>query len=45
MEIFSIIAVYIDSLVMISNEWSQKTQKNPLDLRENYDVIIIRSMT
>ena len=40
-----IIAVYIDSLVMISIEWSEKTQKNALDVRENDDVIIIRSMT
>ena len=26
------IAVYIDSLVMISIEWSEKTQKNALDV-------------
>ena len=43
--LFNFIAVYIDSLVMISIEWSEKTQKNALDVRENYDVIIIRSMT
>ena len=42
--IYCIIAVYIDSLVMISIEWSEKTQKNALDVRENYDVTIIRSM-
>ena len=30
-----IIAVYIDSLVMISIERSEKTQKNALDVREN----------
>ena len=39
------IAVYIESLVMISIEWSEKTQKNALDVQENYDIIIIRSMT
>ena len=39
-----LVAIYIDSLVMISIEWSDKTQKDVLDVRENYDVTIIRSM-
>ena len=40
-----IFAVYMDSLVTISIKWSEKTQKSALDVRENYDVIIIRSIT
>ena len=32
------------SLVMISIEWSEKTQKSALDILENYYVIIITSM-
>ena len=31
-ELATLVAVYIDSLVMISIKWSEKTQKNTLDV-------------